>query len=320
MDEFFDEPRRCTHCNVVTYCDRCPLCGKLLARSKLSRFRTVAGEETLKQPKQSGMHHELLHKQRIFDHKIKNASQSKSKQDEHCDENVRSVPTWESDSRQKNKKSFHLPTQLKTVIGLGIALFIFIQIIFGLILFTEQSADNTWTPGGDDLYVYGSQYLPETHEMALDMENSGDRCIVTDVYLYDENNQVVSQFDQLLVLPHMQLTLTLDSKDESDLYEFKNTRAYEIDSTKPDFEYTSFTLDGETNVFVEDEISTDDLEILVRYLYEASQYGMGNLMKSCDVEILDGSAYEVVIEDGEATVTYLNEDKEAQFSYSFSAD
>ena len=140
------------------------------------------------------------------------------------------------------------------------------------------------------------------------------------IYLYDENNQVVSQFDQLLVLPHMQLTLTLDSKDESDLYEFKNTRAYEIDSTKPDFEYTSFTLDGDTNVFVEDEISTDDLEILVRYLYEASQYGMGNLMKSCDVEIWDGSAYEVVIEDGEATVTYLNEDKEAQFSYSFSAD
>ncbi len=70
MDEFFDEARRCKQCHVVTYCDRCPLCGSILPRSKSRRRSQVAGEEMVEQPRHTGMHRELLHKQRAVDHGI----------------------------------------------------------------------------------------------------------------------------------------------------------------------------------------------------------------------------------------------------------
>jgi len=63
MEEFdyFDEPRRCSQCKVVTYCDRCPICGKLLPRTshfawKREYFRHVAGEEQIIQPKDHEVH------------------------------------------------------------------------------------------------------------------------------------------------------------------------------------------------------------------------------------------------------------------------
>lgn len=68
MDEFFDEARRCMQCHVVTYCDRCPLCGSILPRSKSRPRKQVAGEEVVQQPRHTGMHRELLHKQRAVDH------------------------------------------------------------------------------------------------------------------------------------------------------------------------------------------------------------------------------------------------------------
>ncbi len=55
------------------------------------------------------------------------------------------------------------------------------------------------------------------------------------------------------------------------------------------------------SVIIEEEVTQSDVEILVRYLYEASKYRDQDQIKAMSVYLNNGNSYSITLADGKAT-------------------
>lgn len=332
--EIFDEARRCPKCDVVTYCDTCPICGKRLARSshvtkRLFKGLHVAGEdETILQPANYEIHQGHIQERELSS---KHDTKSRSKFSTIYKENKQTEDNM-SDREEQSFNNEFKNTMRNTKSKLSIITAVIVVILVGgSLLYDMMSEEFSSGNSGSSSYglieytsildnkgeieVNGYTYHSSSEEHIISMTNRGDRSFEGDFILLDEDGNEISTYGYLFVYPYEEFDLTVYGDEEATAYEFKNTEFYENNSTKPDFPFTVFDDYGNMDIEVEKKINVSELEILVNYMYEASTNYKEGALYGCDVYMPDHTSYEVFINENEAYGYLINEENEIEDSF-----
>lgn len=335
-DEIFDEPRRCPKCNVVTYCDSCPICGKVLPRSsksawKLTHRNHVAGEgEEILQP-DDYEHHRGHIQQREIKRKISKSSYFQ-KVDSFTDTFQQKEESFKGMKEEGNPNNYRYGPRKQTynqknpksaaiwIVGI-IAMMIGAVVIFTNVEWNENTPDQTYVRlpsqigsiqdnrGDIELYEYEYSYLNE--ESTVSICNVGNRAFNGELILYDKDGSEIGSYPDLYVLPYEDFEISLYTTEEASEYEFIDTIFYDIITPEPDFYFTTFNDYGSVDVNVDDIISEDQMIQLVKYLYEATSYSEYDIMAACNIYMYDDSSYIIYLDNAsskvEAEVYYYDE-------------
>lgn len=331
--EYFDEPRQCANCRVVTYCDRCPICGKLLPRSdyrkgKRMKAYMTAGEEMISQPQNHEIHRGHI-KERIIEskqvqskaveafHKAVNKNkQAKSSADDLIDQ------TQGRQSRKKHSRPLRNGAKLALIfavtavsIGIGINAFLHASDETGeeseeyTSSFYEDKITLSLEPIEarlaiyDEVELYNAMYAEYDDTIRAYIRNKRNDCRRIDMsfYSYGDEDGAVSD---VLLMPYENTDLVIDAEYIPDAYEMIDNSICEIGSTAPDFTYKTYWGNEMMSAIVDSQITQSDVEILVRYLYEASQYRDWDEVKTMLIYLNNGKNYAFTLTDGKATGVY----------------
>lgn len=323
MEEIFDEARRCPTCDVVTYCDTCPICGKKLPRSAHVSWRLfhgigVAGEdEVMLQPSNYEIHRDHIKQREI---KVKPlAKAAHTIHDDHVEPDLSISSDQRPDSVFQNfKQKDDSALRVIKIASMIAIVSILILIVFVVALSDESDVElgisneseivknleeaESIPDNHGDIQFHGYAYDHETKENRISITNQKGRSFTGDLVLLNEDGQSAGVYENLFIYPYEDFELTLFTNDPATSYKFRNSEFYEINSTKPSFEFISYENYGAIDIEVGSVIERNDLEILVKYLYEASTHDPQGDIYSCDVYMSDHSKYDVFISEGVASV------------------
>lgn len=334
-EEFIDEARKCPQCGVVTYCERCPICGKKLARTArgVLRFRNkTAGddEDVMQQTNRIiGNQHIKERPMKKNPHPYEEADHVEPEVNFHQDEGTRRNGLYKEDYLREKKGN---------KIILLVAFVVLITSMAGLMLSAmgqgeeEKPAPSEttqpWEEGTQytleqrsimsgnqgDIQVDSYHFDEYTETGYVSITNYGERAFHGNFVLF-ENDKMVSSFDDLYILPYESFELSMYTDKPAEEYEMQNYQFYEITSKHPDFSFYTYNDFGNVEVESYDEIDDEQLEVLLNYLQEAMSYGDDDF-SSLTLYLPSGNLYEAYIySDGEATVYYENDDYEVIRSY-----
>lgn len=336
-DEIFDEPRRCPKCDIVTYCDTCPICGRKLPRTpyaiwKMKNRNKVAGEqEELVQPGNYKIHQGHI-QQRVLssNHPKQN---KKSEFGEH-------QPRYGHSAKQSHTANRYPPNKTRQKTGndgkemakkisftFAVAILILVVLItMGLSHYHEETYDTQVTQIGEivdnygDISVYNLEYRQASRENTLSIFNSGNRSFSADLYLYDQDHKEIGVYTDLYVLPYEDFELTVYGDGAAKNYEFINTEFYDILTPEPSYSFSTFSNYGDIEIVTEKKIDENELADLIKYVYDASSFSEYDTMYFCTVEMPSGASYSVYIEEANADVYYHDEKGNLSDPFSFTLE
>ncbi len=330
--DYFDEARKCSKCQVVTYCDRCPICGKLLPRSSYAMGKRkhkllTKGEEVVSQPKNHEVHRGHI-KERIMEarqtqtntveafHKAGNKNRQTKR-------NMDDLIGLKLDNSSHRRQSRSQNAGLMIWIG-----FVAIAICIGIGISVRQYLSNdTWeeTEETNEFYLEKLELFLDpvnpkaqiyeeidlSHVMYAEYDDTirayvkhkQNECRYVDMEFYAEGEKVASQYGVVL-MPYENIDYDMDANGIPDTYELTDSGTCGIGVTAPDFTYQTYWGFDMMSVAIEEEVTQSDVEILVRYLYEASKYRDQDQIKTMLVYLNNGNSYSITLADGKATGIY----------------
>lgn len=287
-NEFYDEARKCPQCNIVTYCDRCPICGKLLPRSsasaKFAKFSGhVAGEEgELLQTREKGSIREHIEVDATTQSKnlFEYAEHSEPKIKLHGAHTKPTHPYFQEGEPNRNGSK-------KSVIAMVIAFSLIACVLVGVLFIlryndTQTSTETNYSEiymkepmflGNNEISGDYYRYDPYDDESIIEIENTGDRSLYGTLEFYNKD-QLIGSVSDVLIMPNEICDLSAYTSKEATSYRFVDYEFYEISSTKPDYDFEVSNVYGSVALYTETEIGRKDLEILLPYLIEASSYDL----------------------------------------------
>lgn len=294
-NEYFDEARKCPNCNVVTYCDACPVCGRRLPRSSTIRWTRfwgghVAGEDEDVGVLQSG------HSGKVREH----IDVHEKKETRHTNHEKSYEPKVKFNRKSaepthpyfKDKAANRKTNNTANKVAITVAV-IFIISIIGVVMFTafanatkytkdtkveikeemtEEMIERAAIVGNDgDITVVDNEYDKSERITYLTLENNGDRSFVGEIALYN-GKDLLGQYPSILLMPSERLKIEIYTTEKASSYEFTEYEFYEINSTKPDFSFEVDNAYGAVEIIADTELTREDVEILVPYLIESNKY------------------------------------------------
>ncbi len=357
--EYFDEPRKCGKCQIVTYCDRCPICGELLPRSahsvgkKMQKLKT-AGEEGISQPKNHEVHRGHI-KTRTVEPKINLKSDSfekeKRTQERPTPRRVRvsGQPTYTRKNKGYSKG-------LITGIIVFVSVLIGLRILLAVAFFVSGGTDNHYESSGtceyveDDWYenddfsdfdiidismykqnpddaiyqdvdisnAWYERYGDQEDSITLYILNNSNRIHIVNMDVFKDDNEITA-YEKLAIMPKQEIYVEFESEDIPNQYRLTDAGTYEIGSTAPNFDYATYQSIYGNGASIFEEVTQEDLEILVRFLYEAnvrwneindeSEYGYFEDMK---FYLVNNEEIVVTINDQKAYLEYDGDEYDYQ--------
>lgn len=338
-DEIFDEPRRCPKCDIVTYCDTCPICGRKLPRTpyaiwKMKNRNKVAGEqEELAQPGNYRIHQGHIQQRELSSNHTK---LDRDKEMEFGGQHARYAHTVKQSRtsdryppKQGQQKAIKDGKEMAKKISFTFAVAILILVVLitmGLSQYHEESYDMQVTQIGEiednygDISVYNLNYRQSSHENILSIFNSGNRSFSADLYLYDQDHNEIGVYTDLYILPYEDFELTIYGDGAAKSYEFINTEFYDILTPEPSYSFSTFSNYGDIEIVTEKKIDENELADLIKYVYDASSFSEYDTMYFCTVEMPSGASYSVYIDETSANVYYHDEKGNLSDPFSFTLE
>ena len=302
--EEFDEPRRCAQCHVVTYCDRCPICGRELPRTKSKRrWRNAFGdkeEENIIQPKRTL-------------HQVRNANQTKTL------ERTADVTSYTNDHNKSTKSG-----KRSKVVGVSVFCIVTMSILLTLGYFITEAEKNApvhslplvaMESTNSPIELESAQYERATESITFDLYNiSQTGSYSVNLYFY-KGNQVVSTLNNILVLPDNIVDIQIKMETEPDAYILYSNEIHENLDESEEFFYTNlYWDDGIIRIILYEETTPQKVEKLIRYYYNkmiSPKYEDWNelvIFLMMDDEYWE--YYSVTFEDDWATAVYSGSEED----------
>lgn len=342
-EDIFDEPRRCPNCNVVTYCDSCPICGKVLPRSsyhawKLLHKDHVAGEgEDLLQPNDYEIHRGHIKerelpkrtetmKERISYQKKETFREEKQEDIFEHHRNDARIPyhkSQQSISKRPQAKGKNLLSWLAIIVAIMIGSIAVLGRIDYDTAFLEGTSYDAFMQIGSipdnngEIQVIDHTYYEDNNIITI--QNLGDRTFTATFILYDDDGNEISWHENLFVLPHEKFQISLNSEYEAYQYEFQQTHFTRMVTDAPSFDYQVYNDYGTYYVDGISSLGNAELLELINFLYEAGKMSPDEFdqMSTCYIELEDGSEYSIYINEKEVEGYYYDAQGDTSDSFHF---
>ena len=326
-DDFIDEARKCPQCGIVTYCERCPICGTKLPRTakKILRFRNkTAGEDE-----------DVLQQT----NRITGTSQTKAQKPSHPyeeDQDTNPKESFEAGNgrtRSSLHKNAYLREKRRNKNILILVVFFMLLAVMIVAITIASRVDITPTSieintgieqqesqyplyernamNGNDGRIQVDEYYYDAEAQAgyVNITNYGERICKGNFVLYHQDEKI-GYFDNLFILPYENFELTIYTDIPAEEYEIQQYEFYDIASPAPNFDFYTYNDYGVVEVEALENIDDEQLTMLLHYLSEALSYGDEELSEVC-VYLPNSYIYEAYVDsDGNIFVYYEDSDYE----------
>lgn len=321
-NEFFDEPRKCPNCRIVTYCDSCPTCGKRLQRSSSLQWKKIyghriAGEETgILQPNDINREHRRMD---VQDDMQEHASFQNAK---HIDPEITfggshirpSHPFFSTSEVKKNNNSKKAGVIISCAIAIIVIIFVFVVINSNsdMSINLGYSSINTLVQRGDeaenkDIILSDYRYDASENEAIFLLENTGNYTFSTSIEFYYGDDLIHTETD-VVIQPNESFEYTIYVSEKVDAFEYTQYTTYDIKAAKPNFDYTLFNDYGFVEVDTEQaDLTKEEIRILSNYIIEASSYDVYGNADYIDVTDGNGNLYEIYINNDKTIDVYVSD-------------